>query len=124
MFLDVVSQVDEPKPTLSQNAQLPYHVAMDPCADHTAMMAAWIAAHEEPEAQEQVAALVNQLETNDLSRFVNTGQASIRDTIDAKLERQVADRLYDLIATAVKETFMNAVQPATDSVGFSKKIDT
>lgn len=52
---------------------------------------------------------------------MNAQEAALRVIVNIEVERQVADRLDDSVATAVKEIFMNAFQLATDSVAFSEK---
>lgn len=47
---------------------------------------------------------------------MNVNQAALRDMINSKVERQVADYLQESIVTAVEETFIDALQLAADSV--------
>lgn len=64
---------------------------------------------------------MTQPETIDTSGSVNVDQAAFLELINAEVERQVTDRLQNSIATADKETHMDAIRLAADSVTSQKK---
>lgn len=88
----------------------------DPCAKEAETMDAWGAEFEKPEFQRRAAYSVNEPETIEPSHFINVGQTTFCEHVNDEVENQLADPLYDSIASAVAETFMDAIQLATDSV--------
>lgn len=76
---------------------------------------------EEHESQQQSMCFMNHLETTKSSCSKNVDQAALRDLISAKVVLRSGDRLQNLIATAVIETFNYFMQPVPDSIAFQKK---
>lgn len=52
---------------------------------------------------------------------MNVDQVALPNIANAVVERQIADRLNDSIATAVEKTFVDAFQLAAESVASQKK---
>lgn len=64
---------------------------------------------------------MNQQETTDPICSMNDDQAGLRDLFNVEVECRLADLLHGSIATAAENTFMDAMQLATDSVVLHKK---
>lgn len=72
-------------------------------------------------AQGQIEIFVNQPYTLTLSRIMSVSQALIWDNVSADFEHHFADRSIDLIATAYKENFANAIHIVIESMASEKK---
>lgn len=94
---------------------------MEPSADNAATTDAWNIALDEKELQLQAADSIHQQETVDASRFIGFGHAVFCSLVSEEVERQVADRLQVLVATAVEKNFTNAVHMTTDYVVAKRK---
>lgn len=81
-------------------------------------MNAWPTAFEKHETRNQAASSLNQPEIIGSYCVVNANQTTLRDLVDAEVRRQIADRRNDLITIAIKETFMDAVELATDYMDY------
>lgn len=53
---------------------------------------------------------------------MSVDEVEFRDILNAKVERQVSARLNESITSAIEETVINSIHPATDFMAFRKKV--